>query len=752
MATRIRYSTVPFEERKNTNISSDDGKKNNILSVVNPELAKEWHPTKNGSLTPDMVTAGSNKKVWWQCKQGHEWQATINNRNKGKNCPYCAGNKRYTTQSFKEKLYTSNPSITLCGEYVNGKTKSLFKCEVCGYQWSAFPGNVLRGVSGCPRCSKKERYTTQSFKEKMNIVNPNIEILGEYENSTTKIECECMLCGYRWKATSASLLRGRGCHRCAKQERYTTETFKDKVAKINPNITILGEYINNKTHIQCKCNLCGLLWESVPSVLLQGGGCPGCCHVGTSFAEQFIAESLKSVLGNENVLTRNRTAFGKELDIYIPSCHFAIEFNGWVWHKNKLRQDNEKARVCKEKGIELLLIYDACPINSLPVNGNYITFPRDIGSEPDKKSLKRVVQDIFILLGLNASTAQKINSIDWDEISRRAYINSRKKTTERFKKELYKINPNIEVLGEYTKTHKKIQCRCKKCGHQWSASPANLLRKRGCPDCSKKMYTKESFEKELAKHNPNIRIIGEFTYANQKTLCQCTVCGHKWRPRLSGLLGYRGCPHCSKREKYTTETFIEKARSINPDISILGEYINGSNRILCKCNTCGNEWNPIASNILLGYGCPVCANEKKRIKIRGKYNTETFKKGLFDINPDITVVGEYVGNNKKTACLCNICGYKWEPFPSTLLRGGHCPSCSKKVHYNTDTFKENLLQVNPNITVLGKYVNGHTNLLCKCNVCGEKWKPRPDGLLCGHGCPTCAKQKRMKPKSQTQEQ
>ena len=41
----------------------------------NSELAKEWHPTKNGSLTPADLTLGSNKRVWWICSKGHEWQA-----------------------------------------------------------------------------------------------------------------------------------------------------------------------------------------------------------------------------------------------------------------------------------------------------------------------------------------------------------------------------------------------------------------------------------------------------------------------------------------------------------------------------------------------------------------------------------------------------------------------------------------------------------------------------------------------------
>ena len=47
------------------------------LHTINPQLATEWHPTKNSKLTPDKVTPGSGKKVWWQCKKGHEWEAAI---------------------------------------------------------------------------------------------------------------------------------------------------------------------------------------------------------------------------------------------------------------------------------------------------------------------------------------------------------------------------------------------------------------------------------------------------------------------------------------------------------------------------------------------------------------------------------------------------------------------------------------------------------------------------------------------------
>lgn len=58
------------------------------------DLLKEWHPTKNGMLKPSMISAGSNKKAWWICSKGHEWQSTVNNRKNGNGCPECRKKKK----------------------------------------------------------------------------------------------------------------------------------------------------------------------------------------------------------------------------------------------------------------------------------------------------------------------------------------------------------------------------------------------------------------------------------------------------------------------------------------------------------------------------------------------------------------------------------------------------------------------------------------------------------------------------------
>ena len=77
----------------------------NDLATVQPEIAAQWHPTKNGTLTPDMVVPGKHRKVWWQCSEGHVWQAQIYSRTGSCKCgcPVCAN----TTSRKKRDRYAA---------------------------------------------------------------------------------------------------------------------------------------------------------------------------------------------------------------------------------------------------------------------------------------------------------------------------------------------------------------------------------------------------------------------------------------------------------------------------------------------------------------------------------------------------------------------------------------------------------------------------------------------------------------------
>ncbi|MEE0686776.1 MAG: zinc-ribbon domain-containing protein [Lachnospiraceae bacterium] len=82
-SVRIKGHGCPF-------CSGLNATESNNLQIVAPKLASEWHPNKNGDLTPDLIKPYSSRIIWWKCTRGHEWQASISNRYQGRNCPKCS--------------------------------------------------------------------------------------------------------------------------------------------------------------------------------------------------------------------------------------------------------------------------------------------------------------------------------------------------------------------------------------------------------------------------------------------------------------------------------------------------------------------------------------------------------------------------------------------------------------------------------------------------------------------------------------
>lgn len=72
----------------------------NDLATTHPDIAAEWHPTKNNGLLATEVTAGAGAAIWWKCSYGHEWKTTIFHRLHGTGCPVCSSDLRV---SFPEK-------------------------------------------------------------------------------------------------------------------------------------------------------------------------------------------------------------------------------------------------------------------------------------------------------------------------------------------------------------------------------------------------------------------------------------------------------------------------------------------------------------------------------------------------------------------------------------------------------------------------------------------------------------------------
>ena len=209
--------------------------------------------------------------------------------------------KRRTHEEFIDSIAKINPNIKIIGKYVNNHTKIKCMCLVDNHFWETRPQHLLEG-SGCPICGRiKAREslvkTEEEFINEMQEINPNIKIIGTYKTARLKIECQCQIDNYIWSATHDSLLSGKGCPKCGGHVPKTTEEFINQLKNINPNINIIGEYVNAKTKIKCCCLIDGNIWYANPTKLLMGNGCPICnsSKGEKKCADYFIAKNISYI-------------------------------------------------------------------------------------------------------------------------------------------------------------------------------------------------------------------------------------------------------------------------------------------------------------------------------------------------------------------------------------------------------------------------------------------------------------------------
>ena len=319
---------------------------------------------------------------------------------------------------------------------------------------------------------------------------------------------------------------------------------------------------------------------------------------------------------------------------------------------------------------------------------------------------------------------------------------SRFKTHEEFIKEMAEKNINIDIIGHYQTSRTPIECHCKKCGYYWKSEPRRLSSGQGCPKCAGNIKkTLEVYANEVARGNPNIKIIGKYRNIGSPIKVECTSCGNVWSPKAQTLIQGHGCPVCknierSLKARKNHDDFIEQLTMINDDIEVLEKYIDTKTPILCRCKKCDYEWNIRPNNLLNGQGCPHCNCNYK--------SDEEFKQEMNKKHPEIEVLDNYINNREKLRGKCLLCGDIFYFCPGRILASNvaGCPSCAiktrnDKITKSQDAFESELSIVNPNITIIGKYVNSHTHIKCLCKKCSNTWETTPTKLLLGSGCPKC---------------
>ncbi len=401
----------------------------NDLATTNPELCKEWHPTKNGELTPQTITGGYNKKVWWlypyddEVTGKHfdfEWEATVASRNTGTGCPFLSPNPR-VWEGFND-LATTNPELakewhpikngTLMPNMVSkGYDKKVwwllsYDDEVTGkhfdFEWESTISNRIKG-NGCPYLVGQA--VMQGFND-LETVNPELAKewhptkngnltpqmvtasyakkvwwLYPYDDDSTGKHFD-----FEWEATVASRNTGTGCPFLSLNpkvwvgfndlETVNPELAKEwhptKNGKLTPKMVTKGynkkvwwylPYYDVRTgnHYEYE-------WKSSVNDRTSGNGCP---FISASKTEQLIYKILLDAniefepeFGFDKLRKRKKLLF----DIYIKTKNCIIEldgqqhsepvehFGGLEKHLIQVKNDIQKNSFCLENQIPILRI------------------------------------------------------------------------------------------------------------------------------------------------------------------------------------------------------------------------------------------------------------------------------------------------------------------------------------------------------------------------------------------------------------
>lgn len=193
----------------------------------------------------------------------------------GFGCRSC--NRKKTHEQFINEMLNVDDSIEILEKYINSRTKIKCRCKKCNFEWERIPNDLLRGF-GCPKCNNNIYYTPEQFKNEFYKVNNSIELLTDFNGHKTPILCKCKKDGYEWNAYPYDLINNRsGCRKCNGRVTTTIDEFIKRLNEINSDILVIGDYINNKTPIKLKCKICNHIWSARPDNLFnERCGCPEC--------------------------------------------------------------------------------------------------------------------------------------------------------------------------------------------------------------------------------------------------------------------------------------------------------------------------------------------------------------------------------------------------------------------------------------------------------------------------------------------
>jgi very-short-patch-repair endonuclease len=555
---------------------------------------QEWHTSKNAGIDPATLARSSKKIYWWQCLKGHEFQASTDNRSRGKGCPFCANRRIDETNNLafvhpglaSEWHPTRNGNVTP-DQVGAGSAKRYW--WVCGqmHEWEA-PVSVRATGKGCRICANDKMRKEVAPKQIRTINNRLIDVRPDVAE--------------QW------------------------------IAEKNPDtdLSLVQTYSGKKYWWRCQR---GHEWLStVSNRTRQNSGCPLCGNQSSKIEIRLVVE-LREVFGRSNVEWRSKIQ-GHECDIYLPSYQVGIEYDGSYWHKNKLTKDEVKNKVLAEHGVRLIRLRD----RSLPTIGDSIVIEDTGGND---SQILRMLFRRLVELDLNPQDKirvdQYLESKDFvanDEYMR--IVASLPGPPE--EDSLLILSPKIASEWHYSRnaplrpemmnlsSGQKVWWICEK-GHEWKAVIASRTsRNSGCPTCSGRIAIPET---SLQAHSPELAqqwhptLNGDLKpnqlrpNSNVTVWWQCAN-GHSWQASVNNRFGRgSGCQICSGKVASEFHNLEVKNPALaqqwhptkNESLTPRTFAPRSGKRAWWLCEK-GHEWEATIANRSGGRGCPVCAGRK----------------------------------------------------------------------------------------------------------------------------------------------
>lgn len=282
--------------------------------------------------------------------------------------------------------------VKIIGEYINGDTP--IKCECLKHEGIVFnvrADTLIKGGGKCSLCQNESKVNNKKKTHKQFIKDLNklgvldkYEVIGQYVNAKTKIQCRCLIhkdCYF--ENTPTHLLSGQGCPICAREKsgisfKVSEEEFDEKLKESNFNFRRISSIKNMSTKIQFQCLCCNQFFEGVPYLILKGyTKCPF-CGVKSSFNNRLLKVILMKAKVENLVLEYSpKWACGKRYDARFTIIEnnveqeYIIEVNGsqhyedsWVnsLHYSLAKDNIEKDKIKKELAVKngAKIIYINC--------------------------------------------------------------------------------------------------------------------------------------------------------------------------------------------------------------------------------------------------------------------------------------------------------------------------------------------------------------------------------------------------------